>query len=251
MVRRRPPPRVSGKGKIAPVLLSVSEELGIGFLAGVASRAVSTPLSVITVRLQTESEDEETEEEAQVKDNVGNDIGERKERGVGAAVQRVYAEDGLKGFWSGTKIPPSFPLAVLTSVVFSGFTTTIPLSLNPAITLFLFQLVRRVSSHPLFVRSSAPATRSDKLATPSASASFLGAACSNAVATLILYPLILAKTRLQIHRKSENAHTDLDMWNVWKSVWTKDGMGGIYKGLDAQILKGFVSQGVTMLVKQR
>lgn len=49
------------KGKIPA--LSVAEELSLGFAAGLASRLISTPLSVVTIRLQTEREGAEEEEE--------------------------------------------------------------------------------------------------------------------------------------------------------------------------------------------
>jgi solute carrier family 25 (peroxisomal adenine nucleotide transporter), member 17 len=90
--------------------------------------------------------------------------------------------------------------------------------------------------------------------------SFIGAAFSNSVATWLLYPLMLAKTRLQVHRKrvkeAERASKEVDngevsMLTIWEDAFQKDGPSGLYQGLEAQLLKGFVSQGVTMMVKQR
>ncbi|GJE94650.1 mitochondrial carrier [Phanerochaete sordida] len=227
-------PPSTGKLKAAPALLSVAEELGIGFLAGVTSRAISTPLSVITVRLQTETEGEDDGGELDPEKGDPEDASRRGEpRGVLATVNRIYAEQGLQGFWG-------------------GFTTTIPLSLNPAITLFLFQLYGKI------------ATRGNKgsaLGTPSASSSFVGAAFSNSIATWLLYPLMLAKTRLQMHRKrakeaSERGEQakckqDVSMLTIWEDALDNEGPSGLYQGLKAQLLKGFVSQGVTMMVKQR
>ena len=98
------------------------------------------------------------------------------------------------------------------------------------------------------------------LGTPSAAASFVGAAFSNAVATWLLYPLILAKTRLQIHRKrvregqkspKRTEESQASMLTIWEDALRKEGPNGLYQGLEAQLLKGFVSQGVTMMVKQR
>lgn len=80
--------------KAASLALSVPQELGIGFLAGVLSRLVSTPLSVITVRLQSES----------VKDD--RDDGEG-DVGILATARNIYRDDGLFGFWKGwySKLP--------------------------------------------------------------------------------------------------------------------------------------------------
>ena len=66
---------------------------------------------------------------------------------------------------------------------------------------------------------------------------------------MILYPLILAKTRLQAHKKKGNG--DVTMMRIWSAALEREGIQGLYQGLDAQIMKGFVNQGVTMMVKQR
>ena len=122
-----------------------------------------------------------------------------------------------------------------------------PLSLNPAITLLFFQIFRKILSRYETPRSSSKIGQ--KIATPSAQAAFVGAAFSNAVATMILYPLILAKTRLQAHKKKGNG--DVTMMKIWSAAFEREGMQGLYQGLDAQIMKGFINQGVTMMVKQR
>lgn len=107
LVRRKarisPPP--TGQLKAAPVLLTVAEELGIGILAGVSSRAISTPLSVITVRLQTETEGWDDRGELDPEKGDPENTSRRGEpRGVLATVQKIYAEQGLKGFWGGRSL---------------------------------------------------------------------------------------------------------------------------------------------------
>ncbi|KAI0087111.1 mitochondrial carrier domain-containing protein [Irpex rosettiformis] len=238
IVARRKPSLPRGKGRATPVLLSAPKELGIGFLAGLASRAISQPLSVITVRLQTEGEVDEGDSSSEDGENAQSDT----ERRVGAAgiVKKIYNEQGLEGFWG-------------------GFTTTVPLCLSPAITLFLFQLFQRL------ITLWRP-HKQTSLGTPSAGSAFLGAAFSNATATALLYPLILAKTQLQAHKKSlkENGNADwesqksklredggMNMLSIWERTVRKEGVGGLYQGLEAQITKGFVSEGVKMMVKQR
>lgn len=112
----------------------------------------------------------------------------------------------------------------------------------------LFQLYRRI----LMRKQSTAAVP----ATPGPVAAFIGAAFSNAVATWLLYPLMLAKTRLQVHRrrvKEGNASpkSHVSMLTIWEDALRREGGRGLYQGLEAQLLKGFVSQGVTMMVKQR
>lgn len=66
-----------------PVALSTGEELTAGFISGVISRLVSTPLSVITVRMQAGG-------------------GRRKKTGIVSALKGIYREEGLIGLWKGT-----------------------------------------------------------------------------------------------------------------------------------------------------
>ena len=86
----------------APKLLGVPTELAVGFIAGVASRAISTPLSVLTVRLQSNSSgdsDEEDEESKLFDDN--RTASERKHPGLMEVARNIYKEQGMSGFWAG------------------------------------------------------------------------------------------------------------------------------------------------------
>ncbi|KAI0060613.1 mitochondrial carrier [Artomyces pyxidatus] len=205
--------------------LSVSQELAIGFAAGVVSKLISTPLSIVTVRLQTARDDEDEEE------------GEKEEPSVLAVVRAIYREHGLAGFWR-------------------GFQTTFLLCLNPSLTFALLQLYRR-----LFVRA--------RVVSPGHA--FFGAAIANSLANTILYPLILAKTRMQLPSPSDPQSKPSLVGALKSSVRTASSEkaaserppltriptsarpypGGPYQALSAQIVKGFLSQGITFLVKQR
>ena len=87
-------------GPVKTAILSVAEELALGFLAGVISRMVTTPLSVVTVRLQ--SEQYRDEEEAMGDDDEDHEItGRDKGTGITHVFKSIYSEQGLAGFWSG------------------------------------------------------------------------------------------------------------------------------------------------------
>lgn len=71
-------------------------------------------------------------------------------------------------------------------------------------------------------------------------------------AVTFLYPLILAKTRIQTARASSTANTrSPNILQLWATAFSRDGVPGLYQGLEAQVVKGVVSQGVTMMVKTR
>ncbi|KAL7277568.1 hypothetical protein ACG7TL_008493 [Trametes sanguinea] len=215
-----------------PVLLGVSAELAVGFLAGVASRAMSTPLSVVTVRLQTGGDDNEADDGSD--EDSGAEATQRttkteatqrttkKSPHFSEVIHDIYSERGLSGFWA-------------------GFKPTLPLCLTPAVTLLLFQFLSRLrlpGRHP----GSSTQLR------PSALSAFLSGATANALAVAILYPLLLAKVRVQAYHNGVGANSVTD---VWSRAIKEEGWRGLYQGLVAQLVKGFVNQGVTMLVKQR
>lgn len=76
----------------AKISLPVLQELFLGFIAGVASRAVSMPLNLITLRLQAERDADNDEENSDEDQAVG----------LSSVVKLIYSEHGLSGFWRGT-----------------------------------------------------------------------------------------------------------------------------------------------------
>ncbi|KAE9404742.1 mitochondrial carrier [Gymnopus androsaceus JB14] len=231
----------SSKKPVPSVKLAAWQELILGFLSGVTSRAVSMPLSIITLRLQTERQnrdDESSSEDSEAEEENGSN-------GLAQVVKKIYEEQGLGGFWR-------------------GFNTTILLSLNPSITMAFFQMFRRV-----LALSRHPRQAAGRVLDPTPMEAFFGGAISNSFAVAILYPLILSKTRLQASRKSSSTLPQsptlrtvmLDAYYgryphhgshpASKSDSRVAGIKGLYQGLDMQILKGFFNQGVTFLVKGR
>ena len=95
------------KGALESVVMKLSggKELIIGVLAGVASRGVTTPLSVITVRKQTASKVVSKPEhpgasETAVEDEDNYDSDWASDSSV-AIARDIYAEMGITGFWRG------------------------------------------------------------------------------------------------------------------------------------------------------
>lgn len=79
------------------VALSATEELCAGFLAGVSSRAVTTPLSIITVRLQNAKIHKDALPSVKGDEELSHDTS------AWHVVKDIYSKDGLAGFWKGTK----------------------------------------------------------------------------------------------------------------------------------------------------
>jgi adenine nucleotide transporter 17 len=145
--------------------------------------------------------------------------------------------------------------------LYAALPASIPLALLPSLTLYI---------HSVLLRVLVPAKH--RAHPPGATTFFLGA-ISNALATIPLYPLILIKALNQSGStttgtsssssnasslgignggsKRNNRSRRQGMLATMKGVIDQKGVIGLYKGIEGQLLKGLVSQGVMMLVKQR
>lgn len=139
---------------------------------------------------------------------------EQQPQGLIAALRAIHKEEGLLGLWSA--LPPSIPLALL-----------------PSLTLYI---------HTVLLRVLLPARH--RAHPPGFITFFIGAA-SNALATLPLYPMIIVKVLSQsgTYRGSQV--------DTLKKIIHQRGVQGLYQGIQGQLIKGVVQQGVMMLLKQR
>lgn len=143
---------------------------------------------------------------------------------------RIHEEKGLRGFWS-------------------GYSASLVLTLNPSLTFFFFETLKR-----------SVLSRSQR-ASPSAQATFLLAAVSKALASSITYPFSLAKSRLQAStttkpsisvelNSKERARPPSNVFTTILHIAQTEGISALYEGLDGEVLKGFFSHGITMIVKE-
>lgn len=109
---------------------------------------------------------------------------------------------------------------------------TIPLALLPSFTMYFHE--RLLKLLPAKHRAHPPGI-----------ATFAIGAASNALATIPLYPLVLAKAVSMSGAESDRLLGPL------RRIYRAEGVAGIYKGLEGQLVKGVIQQGVTMLLKQR
>lgn len=231
---RLPPPAAGakGKGKAPSIVITAAEDLAIGALAGIVSRFFTTPLSNVTVRMQTsanpkEKSKQQQQQEATSKregvaaqpssDSESDDEGGYSESaGIVDVLRQIVAEKGWLGLWS-------------------GFETAALLSISPALT---FYSTNAVST--LLI----PRERRDK---PSSLQTFVTSAIGNSISTIIVFPLILCKTRLQ-WRSPTGKKMYRNLLDVLrKTIKRGGGFKGLYQGLDSQLIKGLFSFGTTMV----
>ena len=195
----------------------------MGFLSGAFSKFLTTPIANIVTRkqitLMVRSRDPERP---------------TNQDSVRSIVQEIYREQGLRGLWS-------------------GYSASLVLTLNPSLTFFFYEALKRS-----FL------TR-EKRSNPSPQATFLLAAMSKMMASTITYPFSLAKSRLQSSTRrgqfNDQKSVKLDaqssqqapknVFSVILEIVRTEGFGALYEGLDGEILKGFFSHGITMIVKEQ
>lgn len=211
--------------------LPVMDELSIGFIAGALAKLITTPMANIVTRKQSLSMITGRSPDLKSYDTSTRSI----------ALQ-IKSEKGLRGFWS-------------------GYSASLVLTLNPSLTFFLFESFKRI----LLSRNQ----RSN----PSPRVTFLLAATSKAIASTITYPFSLAKARAQVSSKevdecSDDEHESksikgseqrsrirssripTNVFSTLLDIVRHEGIGALYEGLGGEVLKGFFSHGITMIVKE-
>ena len=210
--------------------LGFAEEIGVGVVAGALSKFCTTPIQNIVTRKQTAA-----------MTALDGSTGIPPASSTRDIAYEIRKEKGIQGFWS-------------------GYSASLVLTLNPSLTMLLHKTLLR-----LLVSQS-------KRENPGSTITFLIAATSKALASTITYPFQLAKTRAQVSsqkptqptgetsefEKAENhlrsKATRARQRTVFATILRiaqTEGFLGLYQGLGGEVLKGFFSHGITMLMKER
>jgi len=168
--------------------------------------------------------------------------------GVG---REIVQEEGVTGLWLGIK-----PGLVLT--------------VNPAITYGVFERIKSILLLAQEKAAAAVATTSPSSGKLSPGKNFLVGALSKTLATVVTYPYIMAKVRIQTrgsdaqmakeeglpapphHAHHHNAGLKhpgaLDLLRM---VYKREGFAGWYQGMSAQIIKAVISQALLFMSKDQ
>ncbi|KAL4928610.1 mitochondrial carrier domain-containing protein [Aspergillus undulatus] len=130
----------------------------------------------------------------------------------------VQSEDGWTGLWRGFKV-------------------NLILVVNPMITYGFYQWLQG---------------RLKRVKNIGVLEAFSLGACSKVLATVVTHPLIVAKTMLQSEPpESRKGKTFSGFTEILAYIVSNEGLLRLYKGLAPQIIKGFLVQGLIMLLKER
>lgn len=216
------------RGTKRPVL-STAAELLLGALAGAIAQLFTIPVNVIATRQQlgaaplpSSPRTYKLEHEQVAKGPIGWAQHKAKslwleivhdEESIVGVTRDIYREDGITGFWR-------------------GFKASLVLCSNPAITYGVFERCKN-----LVISASG-----DHKMTPAKS--FIVGALSKSLATVVTFPYILAKIRLQ----ARSAEYDSALYMLAHIVRTQ-GVQGMYQGMSAQITKSVLSQALLFFAR--
>ncbi|KAJ4304176.1 hypothetical protein N0V88_001788 [Collariella sp. IMI 366227] len=209
---------LSSDRKDLPPYLRVAEELAVGAAAGACAKLFTTPVSNVVTRRQTarllESSSNDNKDDSSPQTMA-------QDRSFAEIVEEIRQERGVLGLWA-------------------GYSASLVLTLNPSITFFLQQMLKRA------------AVPREKWEEPGAGTTFLLAAVSKVVATAVTYPFSIAKARVQVSAPSGGEKEGEGKKTIFATVLgiaRAEGPGALYDGIGGELLKGFFSHGTTMLSK--
>ena len=207
--------------------------LAVGYVAALLNTGLTLPVEVATNIIMAN------------KGGRGADGRLPAERSLAETMRAVHAEKGVAGLYSG------------------GGVITLGLCLNPALE---FGLIERFKA-PVLARQLARGVRRPAL---SVAQSFLFGALSKIVATLVTFPLIRAKVLIQTAGKAaaktsgeaasnddddddddDDAALRGDVFGVLSRVVRKEGMAGLYKGVQPQLTKGVLSSALMLTFREK
>ncbi|KAJ3274994.1 ADP/ATP carrier protein [Terramyces sp. JEL0728] len=149
-----------------------------------------------------------------------------------ATVKKIIKEDGFKELWKGLQ-------------------ASLVLCVNPAITFGVFERIKgtiqKASANPNANITSGQA--------------FMIGALSKALATVVTYPYIMAKVRMQwkpskkqvdgLSESQKNFFKYKSAWDILGKVYKTEGLKGWYTGMTAQLLKAVLTQAIVFALKEK
>uniref|UniRef100_A0A0D6R711 Peroxisomal nicotinamide adenine dinucleotide carrier n=1 Tax=Araucaria cunninghamii TaxID=56994 RepID=A0A0D6R711_ARACU len=215
--------------------------LVVAACAGCLNVLFTNPIWVVVTRMQTDSKtqkrhsntkDEETTYPiAQLPATATTDIilpllTEVHQYGTGHAVQEVYGEAGILGFWKGV-----MPTLIMVS--------------NPSIQFMLYEsLLKHIRAKRALNKQGSNSISAVEI--------FLLGALAKLGATVITYPLLVVKSRLQAKQETgcDKAHQYTGTFDAISKVIRHEGLSGLYKGMSTKIVQSVLAAAIIFMIKE-
>ncbi|XP_078691172.1 peroxisomal membrane protein PMP34-like isoform X1 [Branchiostoma floridae x Branchiostoma belcheri] len=200
------------------------KDLCLAFMAGVVNVLLTTPMWVVNTRLKLQGAKFTGEEQRENKPH--------HYKGIVDAFRRIVRDEGVSALWSGT----------LPSLI---------LVFNPAIQFMFYEG---------FKRSLTRVTHQHSAVSPqelNAWQFFLVGALAKGIATVSTYPLQLIQSKLRSGRnkKAEEGRQTSETFRsvvvMIQQLLRKQGLKGLYKGLEAKLLQTVLTAALMFLIYEK
>lgn len=207
--------------------IGVPASLLVAAVAGAINMVCTSPAQVVSTQMQAKANlKRQLAAKGQGTDAIRSDA-----LGV---VSTIYQEDGIFGFWKG--LLPNLILVV-----------------NPAVQYMAYEwLIQRHTTYKQKQLVKAGAVLSGTRVKLSAGEVFVLGASAKIAATIVTYPMIVIKSRLQA--ASSHTAADLQYKGTWDAIYRiakEEGLGGFYKGMQAKILQTALNAALMLMIKEQ
>ncbi|GAB2299628.1 hypothetical protein Dimus_033692 [Dionaea muscipula] len=195
----------------------------VAALSGCVNVLLTNPIWVVVTRMQTHTKDSKYNQQSHEEILASM---EPRTYGTGHVIQEVYGEAGVWGFWKGV-----FPTLIMVS--------------NPSIQFMLYEtLLKKLRKRRSSVRNGSTEVTALEI--------FLLGALAKLGATVVTYPLLVVKSRLQAKQVS-SADKRLHYRGTSDAI-TKmihyEGLSGFYKGMSTKIVQSVLAAAILFMVKE-
>jgi hypothetical protein len=207
--------------------IGVAATLLAAALAGCCNVLVTEPLDTYTTRRQTE------------KKTTSTDAAEASTSIAAVTPGKVGDfDDTLKALRGKTKELPG---------LYSGLGASLALTINPAIQYTVFEQLRQRLMVVMNIRAQRRGAMKPVVELSMFDAFLLGAV-SKATATMLTYPLVRAKVLQKVGTREEDRKS---LIGTLKRVHKEEGVSGMFRGLDAQLVKTVLAGALQMTIKEK
>uniref|UniRef100_A0A7N0ZU98 Peroxisomal nicotinamide adenine dinucleotide carrier n=1 Tax=Kalanchoe fedtschenkoi TaxID=63787 RepID=A0A7N0ZU98_KALFE len=205
--------------------------LVVAALSGCVNVLMTNPIWVVVTRMQTHTKaaakkHQQIQTPASAPDEPLLAVIESPRYGTANAIHEVYDEAGVRGFWKGV-----LPTLIMVS--------------NPSIQFMLYEtLLKKLKER----RSSSKITNRGV----TAGEIFLLGALAKLGATVVTYPLLVVKSRLQAKQVAggdTRHHYEGTLDAIMKMI-RYEGLPGFYKGMSTKIVQSVLAAAVLFMVKE-
>ncbi|KAH8496946.1 hypothetical protein H0E87_019607 [Populus deltoides] len=203
--------------------------LMVAALAGCTNVLLTNPIWVVVTRMQTHTKNSNKSQPGHssiAPDEKGLDPIECPPYGTGHAIQELYDEAGIQGFWKGV-----FPTLIMVS--------------NPSMQFMLYEtMLKKLKRKRALVKQGDTGVAALEI--------FLLGALAKLGATVVTYPLLVVKSRLQAKQTTtgdKRHHYEGTLDAILKMI-RYEGLHGFYKGMSTKIVQSVLAAAVLFMIKE-